>query len=68
MAYGNGSALSEVLQDGDTKSWFKKFQICAVVNERDDDKKLKHLPTLLRGRAWAILMASLIQAPTPTNS
>jgi len=28
--------------------------VCAIANEWDDDKKLKCLPTLLKGRAWAI--------------
>ena len=57
MASGTGLALPEVLQDGDAKSWFKRFEVCAVANEWDDEKKLKRLPTLLRGRAWAIFDA-----------
>jgi len=54
MASGIGLALPEALQDRDAKSWFKRFEVCAVANEWDDDKKLKRLPTLLKGRAWAI--------------
>jgi len=33
---------------GTQKSWFKRFEVW------DDNKKLKRLPTLLKGRAWAI--------------
>ena len=44
----------EVLLDGDAKSWFKMFKVCAVASEWDNDKKLKCLPTLLKGRAWTI--------------
>ena len=52
-----GLALPEVLQDGDAKSWFKRSEVCAAANEWDNGKKFKHLPTLLRGRAWAIFDA-----------
>ena len=54
MACSTGLALPEVLQDGDAKSWFKRFEVCAAANEWNDEKRLKCLPTLLRGRAWAI--------------
>ena len=54
MASSSGLALPEVLQDGNVKSWFKRFEVCAVVNEWGNDKKLKRLPMLLRGRAWEI--------------
>ena len=54
MACGMGLALPKPLQDGDAKSWFKRFEICAAVNDWNDAKKLKRLPTLLKGRPWAI--------------
>ena len=54
MASGIGLALPEALQDRDARSWFKRFKVCAVANEWNDEKKLKRLPTLLKGRAWAI--------------
>ena len=54
MAAGGGLALPEPLQDGDSRSWFKRYEVCATANGWDAAKKLQHLPTLLRGRAWAI--------------
>ena len=54
MATGGGLALPEHLQDEDARSWFKRFEVCAAANSWDDAKKLLHLPTLLKGRAWAI--------------
>ena len=54
MATGGGLALPEHLQDEDAGSWFKRFEVCAVANSWDDAKKLLRLPTLLKGRAWAI--------------
>lgn len=57
MATGVGLALPEPLQEDDAKSWFKRFEVCAAANEWDDGKKLLRLPTLLRGRAWAIFDA-----------
>ena len=70
MVSGTGLALPKVLQDGDAKSWFKRFEVCVVANEWDNDKNLKRLPTHLRGRAWAgkFSMPCRIQAPTPTNT
>ena len=66
MACSTGLALPEVLHDGDAKSWFKRFEVCATANEwNNDEKKLKRLPTLLRGRAWAIYDA-LPDASTET--
>lgn len=35
----------------------KRFEVCAVANDWNDAKKLKRLPTLLRGRAWAVFDA-----------
>jgi len=54
MATGGGLTLPEPLQNEDTTSWFKWFKVCSVANGWDDDKKRLRLPTLLRGRAWAI--------------
>ena len=54
MATGGGLALPEHLQDEDARSWFKRFEVCAAANSWDDAKKLLRLPTLLKGRAWAI--------------
>ena len=65
MACSTGLALPEVLHDGDAKSWFKRFEVCATANEWNNEKKLKRLPTLLRGRAWAIYDA-LPDASTDT--
>ena len=65
MACGIGLALPKALQDRDTRSWFKRFKICAVANEWNDEKKLKRLPTLLKGWAWAIF-DSLPDASTDT--
>ena len=52
MAMGVGLALP-----GDMRSWLKRFEVCAAANERNNEKNLLRLPTLLRGRAWAIFVA-----------
>ena len=54
MATGVGFALPEPLHDEDSRSWFKRFEVCAAANGWDEAKKLLRLPTLLRGRAWAV--------------
>ena len=54
MATGGGLALPKHLQDKDACSWFKRFEVCAATNGLDNAKKLLCLPTLLRGRVWAI--------------
>ena len=46
--------LPEPLQHEDARSWFKRFELCAAANEWNAAKQLLHLPTLLRGRSWAI--------------
>ena len=46
--------LSEPLQNEDATSWFKRFELCAAINDWSVAKQLLHLPTLLRGRAWVI--------------
>ena len=57
MASNVGLALPEPLLDNDAKSWFKRFEVCAAANEWNAAKKLLRLPTLLRGRAWAVFDA-----------
>ena len=52
--YTSSICLPESLEDGDAKSWFRRFDVCASANEWNAAKKLTQLPTLLRGRAWAI--------------
>lgn len=54
MASGTGVALPEVLRGEDAKSWFKRFEVCAAANGWNDEKKLRRVPTLLQGRAWAV--------------
>ena len=54
MATGVGLALPEILHDEDSRSWLKRFEVCAAANGWDEAKKLLRLPTLLRGRAWAV--------------
>ena len=54
MATGNTICLPEPLEDGDAKAWFRRFDVCAAANDWNAAKKLVRLPTLLRGRAWAI--------------
>ena len=54
IATGGGLALPEPLHDEDTRSWFKRFEVCLAVNGWDATKQLLRLPTLLRGHAWAI--------------
>ena len=46
--------LPEPLQHEDASSWFKRFELCAAVNDWNEAKQLLRLPTLLRRRAWAI--------------
>ena len=33
MAAGNTICLPEPLEDGDAKSWFRRFDVCATANE-----------------------------------
>ena len=49
----------------DARSWFKRFKVCAAANKWGDEKKLRHIPTLLKGRAWAVYEA-LTNAETDT--
>ena len=54
MATGDRVCLPEHLDDGDARSWFKRYKLCADANEWNVVKKLLRLPTLFKGRAWAI--------------
>ena len=54
MATGDRLCLPEPLEDGDAKSWFARYELCAAANEWNAAKRLLRLPTLFRGRAWAI--------------
>ena len=49
---GSGIVLPEPLQDENAKSWFKRYEIYA--NSWNQATRLARLPTLLKGRAWAI--------------
>ena len=51
---GSGIILPEPLQDDNAKSWFKRYEICATANSWNQATRLARLPTLLKGRAWAI--------------
>ena len=62
---GLGIALPEPLHGEDAKLWFKRFEVCAAANEWNDAKKLLCVPTLLKGRAWAVF-ESLSDAETDT--
>jgi len=49
MATGGGIALPEPLHNEDSRSWFKRFEVCTAANGWDAAKKLLCLPTLLKG-------------------
>ena len=49
MATGVGLALLEPLHDKDARSWCKCYEVCVAVNRWNDQKKLLHLSTLLKG-------------------
>ena len=54
MASNGSICVPEPLQHEDARSWFKLFELCAAANEWNAAKQLLRLPTLLRGRSWAI--------------
>ena len=62
---GNGIVLPEPLQDDNARSWFKRFEVCCAANGWNEAKRLVSLPTLLKGRAWAIYEV-LTEAQTDT--
>ena len=49
-----GVALPNKIDDGDIVSWLDSFDVCATANNWNNDARLRHLPTLLVGRAFAI--------------
>jgi len=51
MVSGTGITLPKMLQGEDAKSWFRYFEVCVAANEWDDEKKLRYVTTLLKGRA-----------------
>ena len=77
-----GIALPNKFDDGDLVSWLDSFDVCATANNWNDENRLRRLPTLLTGRAFAIfqrlpnnqkdtlahLRDALIAAFLPTNS
>ena len=54
IAMASNVCLPESLQHEDASSWFKRFELCAAINDWNVAKQLLHIPTLLRGWAWAI--------------
>ena len=54
MATGGTIALPEPLEGEDARSWFKRYEVCVAANCWNDQKKFSRLPTLLKGRAWAV--------------
>ena len=45
------SILPEKFESGDISSWLRQFEVCAIANSWNDEKKLKILPAFLRGQA-----------------
>ena len=54
---GGGIVLPEHLQGDNARSWFKHFEACCTANGWNAAKRLVSLPTLFKGRAWAIYEA-----------
>ena len=42
------------MEGEDARSWFKRYEVCVAANGWNDQKKFSRLPTLLKGRAWAV--------------
>ena len=49
-----GFALPNKFDDGDVVSWLDSFDVCAAANGWNNDTRLRRIPTLLVGRAFAI--------------
>ena len=45
------SIIPEKFESGDISSWLRQFEVCAIANGWNNDKKLKILPAFLRGQA-----------------
>ena len=60
-----GIAQAELLHGEDSKSWLKRFEVSAAVNDRNNAKKLLRVPTMLKERVWAVF-ESLSDAETET--
>ena len=54
MATRDRVCLHEHLDDGDARTWFKRYELCATANEWNQAKKPLRLPALFKGQAWAI--------------
>ena len=49
-----GVALPNKFDDGDLLAWLESFDVCATANNWNDEARLRRLPTLLTGRAFAV--------------
>ena len=47
-------SVPEKFEDGDVEMWVERFDLTATANGWDADMKLRLLPTLLKGRAYAV--------------
>ena len=54
MATGDRVCLPKHLDDGDARSWFKRYELYVAANEWNEAKNLLRLPKLFKGWAWAI--------------
>ena len=48
-------SVPEAFSDGDFGLWLRKFELCSTANGWKEDEMLKRLPTLLSGKAFAVL-------------
>ena len=54
-----GLALPNKFDDGDLASWLQSFDVCAAANNWNDENRLRRIPTLLTGRAFAVFQRLL---------
>ena len=47
-------SVPEKFEDGEVEMWVERFDLTATANGWDADMKLRLLPTLLKGRAYAV--------------
>ena len=52
-----GVTFPNMFDDGDVVSWLHSFNVCAAANNWNDDARLRRLPTLLVGRAFAVFQS-----------